>query len=60
MPGWYRKGSAPKREEGRAQREARRKTSTIKMRGTKEAMLRSQNGRMAAAAARTTTTATAS
>ena len=37
------KESAPKREEGRAQRRARKTgTSTIKMRGSKDAMVRSQ------------------
>ena len=48
MAEWYRKGSAPKREEGRAQTEARRKRerSTINMRGSKEAMVLSQNARM--------------
>ena len=36
--GWYRKGSVPKREEGREQREG--------MRGSKDAMVRSQKGGM--------------
>ena len=43
MTGWYRKGSSPRREEGREQRkerrekrEARRETITINMRGAKD------------------------
>ena len=46
MMGWYRKGSSPRREEGREQRKDRREkreersekreTSTIKMRGPKD------------------------
>ena len=48
MAGWYGKGLVPKREEGRAQREARREreTSTMKIRGSKDTMVRSQNGGM--------------
>ena len=52
MAGWHRKGSDPRREEGREQRKKReersekRETSTIKMRGSKDAMVRSQNGGM--------------
>ena len=49
MGGWYRKGSVPRREEGRAQRKERREkreTSTTKMRGSQDAMVRSQNGGM--------------
>ena len=76
MAGWYRKGSVPKKKEGRAQREERRekreerdkhyederveggngsipewrdgteKGRSLKMRGSKEAMVRAQNGGM--------------
>ena len=47
MAGWYRKGSVPKREEGREQREERREkreTCTTKIRRSKDAIVRSQNG----------------
>ena len=49
MAGWYRKGSLPKKEEGRKQRKERREkreASTIKMRGSEDAMVRSQKGGM--------------
>ena len=50
MAGWYRKGSVPKREEGREQRKERREkreTSTTKISRLKYAMVRSQNGGIA-------------